>query len=202
MKKILFIFCLIVVCSCTKEGYIDTGISNGVHDCTMYEFFQKDSYNWDSTVLVIKRADLLHVFDGSDPKYKNITFFGPVNHTIRRYILANKYKCVNDIPVEICRNFMLRYISVKKYMKEDIAFSVPDITGQINGGTLIECEGGNTLHAYNLQDEYGGVPGAGPVFLRLYSVDKKASVPMATPNLQTNTGVVHALNGTHTFGNL
>lgn len=200
--KNIFIIILLLLCSCTKENYIDTGISNGKHDCTMYDYFKKDSYNWDSTVLVIKRADLMHVFDGSDSKYRNITFFGPVNHSIRRYILEKKYKCVNDIPVETCRELMMRHVAIKKYMKEDIAFSVPDITGVINGGTLIECEGGNTLHAYNLQDSYGGVAGAGPVFLRLYSVDKKATVPMASPNIETTTGVVHALNGSFTFGNL
>lgn len=200
--KNIFIITLLLLCSCTKENYIDTGVSNGKFDGTMYEFLQSNSYNWDSTVLVIKRAGLEYIFDGSDSRYKDITFFGPVNHSIRRYILDNEYTCVNDIPEDVCREFMLRHVSVKSYKKEDIGFSVPDISGVVNGGTMILCEGGNTLHAYNIQTSYGNVAGAGPVILNLLSIDKKKSVPMATPNLETTTGVVHALNGSYTFGNL
>lgn len=202
MNKIYIIVVLLLLGACTKENFIDTGVSNGKHNCTMYEFLQQDSYNWDSTVLVIKRAGLVNMFDGSDPDFKNITFFGPNNHSIRRYIIENKHKCVNDIPVEVCRDLMIKHISRKMYMKEDIDFSVPDVTGEIKGGTFIICEGGNTLHAYNLQDSYGGVANAGPVHLRLFSPVMKRAVPMATPNLETLTGVVHALNGTYTFGEL
>lgn len=202
MKKILSIILLLVLCSCTKDNYIDTGVSNGKHDCTMYEFLQKDSYNWDTTVLVIKRAELIHVFDGTDPDYKQITFFGPNNHSIRRFMIENKYPTVKDIPVEICKELMLKHVVRKKYMKEEIPFSVPNISGEITGGVILTCEGGNKLHAYNIQESYGGVAGAGPVLLRLYSPAKKNSVPMATPNLETTTGVVHALNGFYTFGQL
>lgn len=202
MRKILYIVVLMILCSCTKENYIDTGVSNSKHDCTMFEFLQQDSYNWDSTVLVIKRADLVHVFDGTDNNYKQITFFGPNNHSIRRFMIDNKYPTVNDIPVDICRTLMMKHVVGKKYMKEDIPLTVLNITGDIIGGIILTAGGGNQLHAYNIQDSYGGVAGAGPIKLNLRSIDQKRVVPMATPNLETNTGVVHALNGDYTFGNL
>lgn len=202
MNRIYIIALVLLLGSCTKENFIDTGISNGIYDCTMYEFLQQDSYNWDSTVLIIKRAKLEDHFDGTNPNFTNITFWGPNNHSIRRYIIENSYKCVNDIPVKDCRDLLLRHISRKKYLKEDIAMSPANITGEITGGTIITCEGGNQVHAYNRQEPYGGVAEAGPINLRLFSLVYKRTVPMATPNLQTNTGVIHALNGTYTFGEI
>lgn len=35
---------IVVFYSCTKYNYIDGGIANGVHDCTMWEYFHTDRY--------------------------------------------------------------------------------------------------------------------------------------------------------------
>ena len=50
MKYILLsIFTIGILTSCDpKSNYIDTGISNGKHDCSMLEYFHTSSYNWDS----------------------------------------------------------------------------------------------------------------------------------------------------------
>lgn len=47
MKYILLsIFTIGILTSCDpKSNYIDTGISNGKHDCSMLEYFHTSSYN-------------------------------------------------------------------------------------------------------------------------------------------------------------
>ena len=47
---------ILFLCSCTKYNYIDGGGANGIHDCTMWEYFHTNSYDWDSTVIMIEHA--------------------------------------------------------------------------------------------------------------------------------------------------
>ena len=49
----LFVFMITLVSCNTDYNYIDSGLSNGVHDCTMYDYFKTNSYNWDTTRLMI-----------------------------------------------------------------------------------------------------------------------------------------------------
>ncbi len=60
MKYILLsIFTIGILTSCDpKSNYIDTGISNGKHDCSMLEYFHTSSYNWDSLLVMIQHAEL------------------------------------------------------------------------------------------------------------------------------------------------
>lgn len=67
--------------SCTKYDYIDGGLVKGVHDCSMWDYFHTDSYDWDSTIVMIEHAGLKSLFDGTG-EYKEITFFGLTNHSI------------------------------------------------------------------------------------------------------------------------
>ncbi|HJA16382.1 MAG TPA: hypothetical protein H9796_15120, partial [Candidatus Butyricimonas faecavium] len=81
MEKLIIIMLLIVLGACnTKYHYVDTGISNGIHDCSMLEYLRGDSYNWDTIVRVIERADLSLLFDKDDVD-NQITFLGPTNHS-------------------------------------------------------------------------------------------------------------------------
>ena len=63
MKKIIYIIavCLTmgVLSSCTKYNFDDTGLANGKHDMTMWEYFKRDSYNWDSLCVMTERAGLV-----------------------------------------------------------------------------------------------------------------------------------------------
>lgn len=64
---------------CTKNNFIDTGISNGRHEGkSLLEYMETDSYNWDSTILLVRHAgeDMVRLFEGQDPNHKEITFFG------------------------------------------------------------------------------------------------------------------------------
>ena len=88
IAKGMVVMMIVVFCSCTKYNYIDGGIANGVHDCTMWEYFHTDSYNWDSTIIMIEHAGLKSLFDGTG-EYEQITFFGLTNLSILRYMMIN-----------------------------------------------------------------------------------------------------------------
>ena len=208
MRKILYtIFTLAVIfASCdTKDNYIDTGISNGRYDGNMMEYFGSNSYDWDSTVLVIQRAGLEEVFMGTDPDYPEITFLGPTNHSIRRWMLQEGYDTVDDIPEDLCRSMMLKHIVKGKYMKKDIAFRNTAYTAadpKQDGGTELTCLGGNKILAYKERLDYAGVSEAGAIVLRFYSRELYQKVPMASVDIEPDNGVVHSLNYSYTFGQI
>ena len=54
-----------VLSSCTKYNFDDTGLANGKHDMTMWEYFKSDSYNWDSLRVMTERAGLVSLFQGT-----------------------------------------------------------------------------------------------------------------------------------------
>ncbi|MEG0797032.1 MAG: fasciclin domain-containing protein [Odoribacter sp.] len=185
-----------------KDNFIDTGISYGVHNCTMFEYLQMDLKNWDLTIELIRKAKMESYFEGKESGLEQITFLAPPSLSILRYLMENELKTVNELDEAQCREFLLRHIIKGRIMKEDIAFRIPEISSEIKGGTMVECLGGNQLKLYLEQEEWGGVSDAGAIHLFVYSLDKKRFVPMATPNLQTNTGIVHALNYNFTLGNI
>ena len=90
MRSIVFSVVVLFLFSCnTKYNIIDTGLANGKFAGNMYEYLQSNHYDWDSTVLMIKKADLVDLFEGKRAGYEKITFFGPTNHSIRKYMLDN-----------------------------------------------------------------------------------------------------------------
>ena len=198
---ILFVLGMLVGCD-PQDNYVDTGISSGKHDCSMFEYFHTSSYNWDSTLLMIQQAGLENLFEGKEPGYEQITFLGLTNHSIRRYMIENNIKRVKDMTPEFCRSTLMCYVVKGKMMKADIDFRIPDAGKEILGGTIIFTEGGKKLHAYKEQDEWGGVANAGAVVLSIFSYTADAAVPMASPDIETLNGVVHALNYNHALGKL
>lgn len=62
MKSIILIslFAVLLLAGC-DNNYIDTGLADGDHDCSMYDYLLSDHSNWDSLVLVIQRADLVEL---------------------------------------------------------------------------------------------------------------------------------------------
>ena len=67
----LFVFMITLVSCNTDYNYIDSGLSNGVHDCTMYDYFKTNSYNWDTTRLMIDKAGLADLFKGEGDMIKS-----------------------------------------------------------------------------------------------------------------------------------
>lgn len=202
MRKIILMTAILVsLGSCTKDNYINTGLSI-TYDCDIYEYLHKSSYNWDSTILMIQRADMVEVFQGKDARYPQITFFGITNHSIRRYLLEKDIQRVNDLSPEFCREMLFKHMLNRRMMSGDVEFRIPNISGEIDGGTKVTCIGGNELHLYREQDDYGGVENAGAIHLRLYSITADGKVPMASPDLKFRNGVVHALNYNYSLGKI
>ena len=86
----LFVF---VAGGCTKDQFIKSGLSNGRFDGSLLEYMEAPghSYDWDSTALMVRHAGekMVRLFEGQDPDHPEITFLGPTNHSIRRYMLEN-----------------------------------------------------------------------------------------------------------------
>ena len=204
MKYISIIISIWLLASCTtKDNFIDTGVSNGVHEGSIYEYLHTSSYNWDSTILVIERAGLIDLFSGKDSEYPQITFWGPTNHSIRRYLYENDMEKVEEMDIELCRNMILKHIVKGKFLKDDIDMMKPDISSdEIKGGTKFTCLGGNLIHAYRTQPIYNGGANVGPTYLFLRSISEDTDVPLASPDIQCDNGVVHSLNYNYTFGDI
>ena len=56
---------------CTKDNYIDTGISNGRYHGNLMQYMGSNSYDWDSTILLVRHAgdDIVRLFEGKDPEH-------------------------------------------------------------------------------------------------------------------------------------
>ena len=204
MKYILLsIFVIGLLTSCDpKSNYIDTGISNGKHDCSMLEYFHTSSYNWDSLLVMIQHAELENLFEGKEPGYEQITFWGPTNHSIRRYMLNRDIAKISDMSKAFCKQIILMHFVKKRIMKDEINFRIPDASGKIIGATEMTTEGGVTLLSYREKSKYGGVADAGAVSLYLFSKNADTQIPLASPDIETLTGVVHSLNYNYTLGDL
>lgn len=203
--KSIAIVLVVIFASCTKYEYIDGGLANGNHDCTMWEYFHKDSYNWDSTLIMIEHAGLKSLFDGTG-EHKQITFFGLTSPSIRRYMLENNYERVTDIPKGICIDILQKLVVPQRLMLKDIPRGNRIIRG---GGQYTEYEGmrckaiRGELFVWTLQGDYEGVQMAGAVVLRIASrnVEGAGNEVIASSDIRTTTGVVQALNYDFRFRN-
>lgn len=210
---LLLVICL---CSCTKYNYIDGGIANGIHDCTMWEYFQKQSHDWDSTMIMIEHAGMKSYFDGSG-EYKQITFLGVTDITIARYMLENNrildeakyfgepvneddywYK-VTDIPVSTCQSLLRKLIIPQRILLKDIPKGTrlqdSDTYDYVeSGGTTFTTIGGSELFVWMEQDRYADLAEKGAkMFMLARRLSTASNWRVASTDIQTNTGTVQAL---------
>jgi hypothetical protein len=175
------------------------------------QYLRADDYNWKLTVELIERAGLTDLFEGRVDSLKEITFFGIKSYSIQRFLYDSQYKdpstgvfnTVQDIPVEMARELVLKHVVKGKHLKNSIAyrntaFLISD--PQQDGGTNFTTVAGNQLRAFLESSPYAGVPDAGPVVMNLYSVTAGRIIPMATPDIQPVNGVIHALNNGYELG--
>ena len=215
MKNILLIAGILFVLSAcdTKQTIIDTGISNPYFDGTMMEYLRSDNYNWALTVEMIEHAGLTDLFEGTVDSLPTITFFAPPSYSILRFLWESQekgdpnsyYKKVNDIPVNLCREFILKHVVKGKHLKESIKFrnmSYYINAAEQDGGTHLTCLNGNRITAYLERESYAGVADAGAIKMHLFSWTADSYVPLASPDIQPTNGVVHALNYGYDFGNI
>lgn len=204
MKKIFFFIALAAFMatmsvSCTDYDLIDTGTANGKHECSMWDYFGSDQYNWDSLRVMATYAGLDDIYKGTSQYGTGLTVFGITNHSIRRYLLSNGYNAVKDMPVEDCKRIILSTIMEgnSKLMLDDFisgtASSNPNtVIG--TGGKMYKMLSGEELWIYTFREPYGGVQQAGPKKIYIVSQESQRTTEVASCNIETRTGVVHALS--------
>ncbi|MGP1524182.1 fasciclin [Prevotella multiformis] len=202
MKKIIYIamVCLTagLFASCTQYNFDDTGLANGKHETTMWDYFKGDKYNWELLCEMAERAGLVPLFQGTSRYGKDFTFFGPTSHSIRRYLLDNGMETVADMPVADCRTFILNCVLPGRRVmlddfKEGVKSSDPS-TPIGKGGEQVQMASGKRLWIYTFREAYNNVPGKGPLRIHLVSPATTQTTDVASCNIETLTGVVHSLD--------
>lgn len=204
--------------SCTKYNLIETGYAVGKHDSSMDKYFEGDPYNWTLTRQLIAHAGLTDVFTQTGGE--GITFFGVTDNSIRRYLLqmqdkenetaeeegrAAKRLSLEDIPVDAAREMLERCIIRGRFMLSDIpsgrlTASEGGLIG--DGGQEYETLSGSKLWIYTFREPYERIPNAGPVSIYVVSDEREKRVKVASSDIQTLTGIVHALPYEYTLGEL
>ena len=204
MKNIGIILVLLSLFSCeTKYNYIDSGLANGRFDGTMYDYLHSNSYDWDSTLLLVERAGLEDLFQGKQAGYEKITFFGPTNLSILRWMIEQGYNAVREIPEATCRELILRHIVAGIHWRDDIPRGEQGLgETQGKGGEVFTSAFGTKFWVYSFQDTYHDIPDVGPVYLYVTSFDTRTQIDVASTDIETDNGVVHSLNYSYTFGQL
>lgn len=202
---------LIGLSSCTKYNYIDTGLANGVHDCTMWEYFHTNSYDWDSTILMIEHAGLKSLFDGTD--YKQITFFGVTNLSIETFMLEHNdlyletdpeyWRRVTDIPAADCKQLLERLVVPnQRIMLNDVPRGTRvQEENEAGVSEYRENEGkvyptiGEELFVWTTRGIWHEVDEAGAIQLWIARRNNQSdNFQVGSSNIQTTNGVVNALN--------
>ena len=195
-------------CSCTKYNYINGGTANGIHDCTMWEYFHTNSYDWDSTVVMIEHAGLKSLFDGTG-EYKQITFFGLTSNSILRYMLENNYERVTDIPVGKCQDIIQKLVAPKRIMLNDVPRGNRIQSGGGIESAFVEYDGlvfdciRGSLFLWTQRMAYNDIEDTGEIALYIASrnQDGTRNERVASTDIQTTNGVVHSLNYDFRFRN-
>ena len=195
-------------CSCTKYNYINGGTANGIHDCTMWEYFHTNSYDWDSTVVMIEHAGLKSLFDGTG-EYKQITFFGLTSNSILRYMLENNYERVTDIPVGKCQDIIQKLVAPKRIMLNDVPRGNRIQSGGGIESAFVEYDGlvfdciRASLFLWTQRMAYNDIEDTGEIALYIASrnQDGTRNERVASTDIQTTNGVVHSLNYDFRFRN-
>ena len=96
MKQIILLGLLVsMAVGCTKYNSIDTGLAQKKYPGNMYEYFHSNTYDWDSLLVLVDYMGLEEYFTGEKEGYETVTFFGPTNHSIRRWMYS--FKSYNDM---------------------------------------------------------------------------------------------------------
>lgn len=196
MKKIYYIIIIALLSSCTKWGYVDTGVHdpNQHVNKTMYEYFQTDSYNWKLVKQLVDKAGLKELFNGEDPAHKKIMFLGVVDNTIKAWMLKNGYKSVSVIPTAECKKLLLSYVFDDMHLRDDVPQGNRGKMGtDEQGGVSLTSIGGNKVWLYA---EHTGYQISSIIIKSLVSVDLTTgnTAYIATSNILVKNGLVHSLD--------
>ena len=208
--NILILTLLVAFSSCTRTHFIDGPDPIAHHDKTMWEYFESQPYDWSMTMQLIDHAGLRDLFIGKSQYGTDITFFGITNFSIMRYLYDKEKRHyedtgekitleVKDLPREDCKRWILNCVYPKKRMLEEWPAGRPssDPSKLIGtGGKVYQMASGLKLWIYTFKEPYDGVPEMGPLKINLVSLDetRQKRTRVASHNIDTNTGVVQALD--------
>ena len=172
----------------------------------MWEYFKSQPDDWDLTMILIEHAGLKDVFDGTNPDYKEITFFGVTNLSIEQFLVKTiadnwepLYNRIEDIPVELCREMLLAHVASGKMMKTGFEH---EVKGTLAGGTVVKTLLGIELRVYRTKSGYNGVPDIGAEGLAIHALVSGQMATVASADIEVTNGVVHALDYTYLFTQL
>ena len=216
MKQILLVGVFVsIFIGCTKYNSIDTGLAQKKFTGNMYEYFHSNSYDWDSLLILIDYTGLKDYFTGEKEGYERITFFGPTNNSLRRWMYGFKSydnmgnavytyhsikEAVDGIGLEKCKNILLSHIVKGKFEVKDI----PRGTGSDNESGVVFTGGSdNTFRVYSFRETYNGVAETGAI--RLYimgGINFSTAIDVASTDIEPENGIVHSLAYGYIFGQL
>lgn len=204
IRHTLYTLFLLSLLSCeTHYGHIDSGLAQGKFDGNMYEYLHSNAYDWDSTLVLIDRAGLQDLFRGERNGYKEVTFFGPTNLSIIRWMIQQGYQSLEEVPVALCEELILRHVVSGIHLRDEIPRGETVLSQtQGTGGTVLTSARGTRFWIYSFREPYMDVPNAGPVVLYIRSLETTAAIDVASTNIETDTGVVHSLDYYYTLGQL
>ena len=203
-NALIIVVWMLLLASCnTKYNYLDSGLANGKFDGNLYEYLHSSAYDWDSTLLLVERAGLEDLFEGRREGFENVTFFGPTNLSIIRWMIKEGYERIEDISVDVCKEIILRHVVAGVYERDDIPRGEP-ILGELQGvgGVVMTSAWGSRLWIYSHQNSYQTIQNVGPVVLYIVSLDKRTSINVASTNIEVDNGMVHSLQYDYTLGEL
>lgn len=103
---------------------------------------------------------------------------------------------IDSISVDSCRNIVLSHIIPHANLQlEDFVRGEKSTSGEAigKGGKIYTMASGLQLWIYSFATSYGGVAGAGPLGLHVVSPTTQVERTVASHNIRTQTGTVHAL---------
>jgi hypothetical protein len=194
--------------ACQKDYYEDSGLQIGVYPVSSLQFLAQDPFLFDTVTEVIHLAGMDQVLEDS-----TITFFAPTDHSIARSmneLNSDRYDKfedslrIEDIPGEVWRKFLSRYIFRGKYMLKDIPRRD---AAQLNvyPGMNMESWDDYIMNLGVTFSNYSGTKDVGPRQIIITDIGDLADPvdvgnSVATSDLQTKNGIIHVLNDYHSFG--
>lgn len=206
---------LVGLCSCTKYNYIDGGVANGIHDCSMWEYFESQSYDWDSTRIMIEHAGMKSVFDGSGEQ-EQITFFGVTDITIARWMLQHNadldtkkeqgvpvedseyWNRVTDIPASTCEALLKKLVVTERFMLKDVPKGrrqkLSDGSKYTETGGMVVKSLTGEIFVWMEPTDFAEIQDAGQKRLWMARrLNTASNWIIASTDIQTNNGVVHSM---------
>lgn len=223
--KNLFIFCLISITfsACNDKYFEDSGTHNPKYDGSVLNYIEQRKDVFDSLYRVIKLAGLESALD-----QEGVTFFAPGDASIRKAVFAlnrelysrgrDTILTLDQVDPSVWKEYLSMYIFNDTYLLKDIPQIDTINLNVFSGQGFISAGGTNMNIGVNYNDvsstnssgetqtvKYAGYRQLFLSYIRnvgsLGSYGSMVNAPVASSDIQTRNGVIHALEyRRHTFG--